>query len=102
MNKRYDNGELITKERMEDEEWYYSEYQPFLEFACGSKCTTVGKLYDKVLKSKYIGGAFNISESQKEKLLRFCVMFIERRVSEDGQDIHPNPKFDKKQIDKIL
>ena len=25
--KRYDNGELITKSRMEDEEWYGSYYE---------------------------------------------------------------------------
>jgi len=30
--KRYDNGELITEKRIEDEDWYYSLYQPFLEF----------------------------------------------------------------------
>ena len=26
--KRYDNGELVTKDIMQDEDWYYDYYQP--------------------------------------------------------------------------
>lgn len=34
--KHYDNGELITKPRMQDEPWY-SDYQTLVEFAVFSK-----------------------------------------------------------------
>jgi len=31
--KRYENGELVTKERIQDEDWYYNGYQPLMEIA---------------------------------------------------------------------
>ena len=33
--KRYDNGEIVTTGRIEDEDWYRNLYQPFLEFVNG-------------------------------------------------------------------
>jgi len=98
--KRYDNGELITKERMEDEEWYYSMYQPFLNVVCyASKSTTVEGLYKDVIESDYIGSAFT-TPVQQERLLRWCVLQAERRCQ--SADVHPTPRFNLEQIGKIL
>lgn len=33
--KTYPFGLPITKDRIQDEDWYYDEYQPFLEFLLG-------------------------------------------------------------------
>ena len=45
--KYYDNGKVITKDRMEDEPWY-PEYQEFMEMAIGEVDPDI--LFKKVLK----------------------------------------------------
>jgi hypothetical protein len=75
--KRYDNGELITKSRMEDEEWYGSYYQPFLEFAIGS-FADVDIMYEKSIQ--FFKDMFDeeLSDENKSKILRWCVLHVER------------------------
>ncbi len=75
--KRYDNGELVTKERMQDEEWYYTYYQPFLEFALGG-VDDVGMLYEEAIL--FFKDIFEeeLSEENKSRILRWCVLYVER------------------------
>jgi len=75
--KRYDNGELVTKERMQDEEWYYTYYQPFLEFALGSY-GDIDRLYEETIQ--FFKDIFEeeLSDENKSKILRWCVLYIER------------------------
>ena len=79
IHKRYDNGELVTKERMEDEDWYSDLYQPFLTFAMGFHPSDVDELYKSAIKD--FKNFFNeeLSEKNKERILRWCVLIIERQ-----------------------
>lgn len=71
--KRYDNGEPITKNRIEDEDWY-GEYQAVMEFAVGG-VLDLDKLYNQVLD-------FLEPDNEKAKqILRWCVLHIERTKS---------------------
>lgn len=76
--KRYNNGEIITKNRMEDEEWYGRYYQPFLTFATGDASTNVDELYEGAIK--FFDDMFeeSVSDEVKEKLLRWSVLHVER------------------------
>lgn len=74
--KRYSNGEIITKSRMEDEEWYYNSYQPFLEFLMSfykRRDLTVEEIYEGYKKSGY-----NLLNQNEEQLLRWSVLHCER------------------------
>lgn len=75
--KRYYNGELVTKNRMEDEDWYSSYYQPFLEFALGSYFD-VDKMYEEALQ--FFRDFFDeeLSDENKSRILRWCVLHVER------------------------
>jgi len=75
--KRYDNGELITKSRMEDEEWYYSYYQPFLEFVLGV-FSDVDMMYEETIH--FFKDLFEeeLSDENKMRILRWCVLHVER------------------------
>ncbi len=75
--KRYDNGEIVTKERMEDEEWYGSYYQPFLEFAMG-EFPEVHKMYEGAIKFFHDIFDEDLSEFNKQRILRWCVLHVER------------------------
>lgn len=81
--KRYDNGELITKKRMEDEDWYPSLYQPFLEFATGFHCKyekggDVDALYRYVVKSHEKTFKEKLSKADMDRILRWSVLNAER------------------------
>ena len=76
--KRYDNGELVTKDRMEDEEWYYSYYQPFLELALGSY-NDVDMLYEETIQFFRDMFEEELSDNVKSRLLRWCVLNVERK-----------------------
>ena len=99
--KRYDNGEVIIKDRMEDEAWYYSEYQPFLHIAAWGKNTTVHDLYDSVLNNESLSSTFS-SELQKAKLLRWCAAQIGSKHDISTTELHPTPKYTIPQIKKWL
>lgn len=75
--KRYDNGELITKNRIQDEDWYGSYYQPFLEFAIGSYCN-VDMMYEETLQFFRDSFEEELSEDNKSRILRWCVLLVER------------------------
>jgi len=81
--KRYDNGELITKNRMEDEDWYYSYYQPFLRFAIGSN-SDVGMMYDDTLQFFRDFLQEELSDDNKSRILRWCVLHVERMGTQTG------------------
>lgn len=78
--KRYDNGELITKERMQDEEWY-SDYQDLLEFAFGS-ADNVDALYVEYIEFHKKVFKEDLSDKDKERILRWCVILVERHTSQ--------------------
>lgn len=77
-SKRYDNGELITKSREEDEDWYGSLYQPFLTFVLGGNLTDVDETYNCALESfkEFFNEEF--SDKDKERILRWSVLHCER------------------------
>tara|TARA_R100000951_G_C2649244_1_gene183795 strand:+ start:2956 stop:3330 length:375 start_codon:yes stop_codon:yes gene_type:complete len=99
--KRYDNGEVVTASRMEEEPWYYTLYQPFLHVAIWGKSTTVEEMYEEVLNNDLIGNMFN-TDSKKERLLRWCVFIMSNKSHYNGTDVHPNPKYTIPQIKKYL
>ena len=77
--KRYDNGELVTKNRMEDEDWYYDLYQPFLEFVIGFNSSDVNKIYKSGIKFFKKRLKHTVTEKEKEMLLRWSVLQAERK-----------------------
>lgn len=83
---RYENGELVTKERMEDEPWY-PDYQDYMEFVMGEfvkERMTVGELYENYMN--YFRGK-RLSRKKKERILRWCVLHSERMSSETFKEI---------------
>jgi hypothetical protein len=76
--KRYDNGEIVTKDRMEDEEWYPNYYQPFLEFSLGGISDDVGETYENALEFFKDFYGEELSEENKARFLRWCVLLVER------------------------
>ena len=89
---RYDNGELVTKNRMEDEDWYYNLYQPFLEFVIYSEYKDVDTMYKSVFTDfkEFLGVDL---KSEKERILRWCVLHTEREKSK--------PEFVAKILNKL-
>jgi hypothetical protein len=87
--KRYDNGELVTKDRMEDEEWYGQYYQPFLEYIMDLP-NDVDEIYEKSIKMFKNDFDEDLSKENKEKILRWCTFQVER-MGGQGQ---PKPKYD--------
>jgi hypothetical protein len=94
MAKRYDNGELVTKERIEDEEWYGIYYQPFLEFSLQfspyiTKETYVdpNDIYHNAIQK--FGEFFNeeLEPLMKQKILTWSVLIAERYNSVTEEDI---------------
>ncbi len=75
--KRYNNGELVTKSRIQDEEWYGSYYQPFLEFTSGSY-TDVDMMYEETIR--FFKDTFDeeLTDENKSRILRWCVLHVER------------------------
>jgi hypothetical protein len=47
--KRYENGELITKERIQDEDWYYNGYQTLMHVSMypgiGEDCDEIARVF---------------------------------------------------------
>lgn len=79
--KRYSNGEIITKERIEDEIWYYNLYQPFLEFMMSfynRRDVSVEEMYEGF--KKFMNDNFNFipNEHEDAKILRWSVLHCER------------------------
>ena len=79
--KRYSNGEIITKERIEDEIWYYNLYQPFLEFMMSfynRRDVSVEEIYEGF--KKFMNDNFNFIPNEHEdvKILRWSVLHCER------------------------
>lgn len=98
--KRYDNGELITKQRMEDEEWYYSLYQPFLEFMMSfykRRDVSVEEVFEGY-KDFYLqldGEKF--PNQEEDRLLRWSVLHCERHNSMPSiEEIEKNFKNENK------
>jgi len=83
--ERYDNGEIITKSRVQDEDWY-GDYQAFLEFAIFNCNPIVGEMFDESLA--FFKNEFNedFSPEMKEKLLRWCVLHVERMKSKSSDE----------------
>ena len=75
--KRYDNGEIVTKKRIEDEKWYGNYYQPFLTIAMGST-GDVDDLYEDCIL--FFSEVFDeeLSGKNKKRMLRWAVLHIER------------------------
>ena len=71
---RYDNGEPITKERIQDEEWYPDYQEVILEFVnLEGPGTTVSLSYDSFVE-KHPG----MTSEQKTQVLRWIVLHVER------------------------
>jgi hypothetical protein len=75
--KRYDNGEIVTTGRIEDEDWYRNLYQPFLELANGFY-PDVDDMF--VESTKFLEDLLgrNLTDQEKEKVLRWSVLHAER------------------------
>lgn len=77
MKKFYPNGEIITKSRIEDEDWYYDFYQPFLEYMM-----SYYKRRDITVTETYHGALDffdnSLDKKNKEILLRWVVLHVER------------------------
>ena len=76
MVKRYDNGELVKKPRMEEEPWY-PDYQRLIEMATRGPVLDVEQLrevfladYEEVMNKPY---------ADPEQVLRWAVLQVERR-----------------------
>jgi len=77
--KRYSNGEIITKERIEDEDWYYSSYQLFLEFMMSfykRRDITVCEIFEGY--KRFLKETFNEEIKNEEQILRWAVLHCER------------------------
>jgi len=70
--KLYDNGEEITKDRIQDEEWY-PDYQSTLEAIVFGDETDVLTLFE-VAKEYAL-----IQDASDEQVLRWCVLHAERK-----------------------
>lgn len=82
INKRYLNGEIITKARMEDEEWYGRLYQPFLEYFIGAfqnKWNEVDEVYEGAIIFFKEFFEEDLSPENKERILRWSVLHVERQ-----------------------
>lgn len=75
---RYDNGEIIIKSRIEDEDWY-SDYQTLSEW-CIRNPSIQEITIDEVLNdfNKDYESIFNIEYPNQEQLLRWCVLLVDR------------------------
>jgi hypothetical protein len=87
--QRYKNGEIITKERMEDEEWYYDYYQPFLTIAMGN-CSDVNTLYNEAIEFFKEIFKEDLSEENKERFLRWSVLHVERQTQTKNSKLLKN------------
>jgi len=70
--KRWDNGELRTKDRMEDEPWYYANggYQEFMEYSIGS--CDIDEIYEGFIKDH--------PDCNKEQILRWATIQADRHA----------------------
>lgn len=75
--KRYDNGEIVTTGRIEDEDWYRNLYQPFLEFVNGFYPDVDDMLVESTKFLEDLLGR-NLTDQEKEKVLRWSVLHAER------------------------
>lgn len=74
----YDNGEIVTKERMEDEPWY-DDYQSLIEITCSLSTDDVGKLLEAA--NKDYEEVFGKPYPNPEQMLRWCVLQAARTDS---------------------
>lgn len=75
-SKYYDNGEIIIKSRMEDEDWY-SDYQDLLELTITDKPISIDELLYEFDKDRI--EIFGIKYKNSEQLLRWCTFLVERQ-----------------------
>lgn len=89
--QRYDNGELVTKPRIEDEPWYAEVYQPFLEFLnLGEQIwPDVGLMYEEALEYFASQGDVMYWDNNKNRLLRYCVLHFALTQFRPDDDIDP-------------
>jgi len=73
--KRYANGEPVTKERMESEDWY-PNFQSLMEIPVPDKPTTVSEIMG-AFEKEYLK-IFETEYPDKEQLLRWSVLVSER------------------------
>lgn len=83
---RYENGEPVTKARMEDEDWY-PNYQTLMELnfpSPGEKAPSIEELMAAFEKDYQ--ATFGKAYPNKERLLRWCVFLHERmsRLESEG------------------
>ena len=73
---RYDNGELVTKDRIQDEEWY-PDYQEVMQFICENPSKSVEEVYEY-----FVGRTHGLSFAEEPlaygRFLRWIVLHIER------------------------
>lgn len=70
----YDNGEKITKERIQDEDWY-PIYQAVLEIITYSKPSSLEEFYHLSSTEAKSWKSFSYSD---DRVLRWCVLHWER------------------------
>lgn len=90
--KRYDNGELVTQNRIQDEEWYGTYYQPFLQYFVG-RINNIDEMYEETINFFKNEFGEELSETNKERILRWCVLHVERSGGQREEDIS-NEIFD--------
>jgi hypothetical protein len=81
----YDNGEPVTKGRMEDEDWY-PHYQTLMEMNLtppGEKAPSIEELMDMFERDHQ--ATFGKAYPDKERLLRWCVFQRERMSHLDSE-----------------
>lgn len=84
----YDNGEPVTKGRMEDEDWY-PHYQTLIELNLtppGEKAPSIEELL--ILFEHDYQITFGKTYPDKERLLRWCV-FQHERMSSLESEVRP-------------
>ena len=79
MGNLYDNGEPMTKQRMEDEPWY-DDYQALMEVAMGLETSDVETLL-KAANEDY-KEVFGTPYPNQEQMLRWCVLQADRAMAE--------------------
>ena len=77
MTTRYDNGEVITQGRIEDESWY-RDYQALIEIAARNNemAQDVDALYEAYQKDYF--EVFERPYEDKWQLMRWCILQSER------------------------
>jgi len=82
--ERYDNGEIKTKDRIEDEKWYI-DYQQFMEFCMGEVLTThndldsyITSIIDRMRKYGLFSSTYYNQKELEDKMLQWGILHYER------------------------